>query len=93
MRKGFETLDCPCCALFCQALINKFGSNFSRNDAARSEFVESNIEQFENLDELLWDAHERDQFELKSSAYYKAFCVDRGIPPWGPDYHPSRRGG
>ena len=93
MLQGFETLDCPSCVLFCRSLINKFDSNYPRNDSIRSEFVESNIEIFENLDDLLWEAHETDQFDLKSTAYYKTFCVDRAIPPWGPDYHPSRRGG
>ena len=93
MLKGFETLDCPTCALFCRSLINKFGPTYPRNDSTRGEFVQSNVEIFENLDKPLWDAHEEDQFDLKSRVYYKTYCIDRGIPPWGPDYHPSRRGG
>ena len=81
MRKGFDVLDCPESAALCQRLISPFGDTFPRNDKLRADFVESNLDQFRDLDELLWEAQRIDRFELKSNEYCREYCEQRGLLP------------
>jgi|688.fasta_scaffold952488_1 hypothetical protein len=89
MVEGVKILDCQQCAQVAQEMLAKFGKTFPRVDRDRRDFVDRHETWFDQFNSRLWTAWESDEFERKSSAYYKEYCLRRDIPPWGQSSHPD----